>query len=108
VRQAISGPLALKAVRKSPPDLILLDILMPDMGGHEVCERLKADESTRDIPIIFISVLEDIQDKVKAFAAGGVDYVTRPFQEEEVLTRVETHLTLRAMQKQLEEKNRPT
>ena len=105
VRQAISGPLALKAVQKSPPDLILLDILMPDMDGYEVIERLKADEGTRDIPIIFISVLCDIQDKVKGFAAGGVDYVARPFQEEEVLARVETHLALRAMRKQLEEKN---
>ncbi len=105
VRQAISGSLALKAAQKAPPDLILLDILMPDMDGYEVCERLKADEGTRDVPIIFISVLEDVQDKVKGFAVGGVDYMSRPFQEEEVLARVETHLALRAMQKQLEEKN---
>ena len=108
MRQAISGPLALKAVRKSPPDLILLDILMPDMDGYEVIERLKADEGTRDIPIIFISVLDDIQDKVNGFAAGGVDFVATPFQEGEVLARVETHLALQAMRKQLEEKNRPT
>jgi len=105
VRQAISGPLALKAVQKSPPDLILLDIVMPDMGGYEVCERLKADESTRDIPVIFISALDDVQDKVKAFAVGGVDYMSRLFQEKEVLARLETHLALRAMQKELEEKN---
>ena len=105
VRQAISGPLALKAVQKSPPDLILLDILMPDMDGYEVCERLKADEGTRDIPVIFISVLEETQDKVRSFAVGGVDYVSSPFQEEEVLARVATHLALWKAQKEIKEKN---
>jgi PAS domain S-box-containing protein len=99
------GELALQIARKTPPDLILLDILMPEMDGYEVCRRLKADQGTRDIPIIFISALGEIGDKVRAFAAGGVDYVTKPFQLEEVLARVETHVALRTMQKQLEEKN---
>ena len=84
-------------------DLVLLDIMMPHMDGYEVCQRLKADERTRDIPIIFISALEQIEDKIKAFTAGGVDYVTKPFQAKEVLARVSTHLSLRALQKQLQE-----
>jgi len=104
-RPALSGQLALKAVRKSLPDIILLDILMPDMDGFEVCKQLKADERTRPIPIIFISALEDISNKLKAFAAGGVDYITKPFQEEEVLIRAETHLKLRRMELSLIEKN---
>jgi serine phosphatase RsbU (regulator of sigma subunit) len=78
---------------------------MPEMNGYEVCERLKADESTHDIPIIFISALDEIQDKVKAFTVGGVDYITKPFQLEEVLARVETHLALRRLQKQLQDAN---
>jgi signal transduction histidine kinase len=105
IHHAISGYMALKIVKKTPPDLILLDIIMPNMKGFEVCEHLKADEQTRDIPIIFISGLEDIDNKMRAFAAGGVDYVTKPFQVQEVLNRVETHLVLREMHKQLEEKN---
>jgi signal transduction histidine kinase len=102
---ANSGDMALTVIRKAPPDLILLDIVMPDIDGLEVCEQLKADEQTRDIPVIFISGQEDIDTKITAFAVGGVDYITKPFQVQEVLTRVETHLALRAMQKQLEEKN---
>ncbi len=73
------GALALRAAAKSPPDLILLDIMMPDMDGFEVCRRLKADEALRDIPILFISALDDMDSKVRAFAEGGVDYVTKPF-----------------------------
>ena len=96
---------ALKSAQLSPPDLILLDINMPEMNGYEVCRRLKADERTCDIPIIFISALGEINDKVKAFAAGGVDYITKPFQIEEVLARVETHLTLRRLQQQLQDAN---
>ena len=95
VRAVTSGPRALAAVRATPPDLILLDIKMPEMNGYEVCERLKADEQTRDIPIIFISALDETGDKVEAFTVGGVDYITKPFQLEEVLARVKTHLTLR-------------
>jgi sigma-B regulation protein RsbU (phosphoserine phosphatase) len=106
VRPVPDGPLALAATRAEPPDLILLDIRMPEMNGYEVCEHLKADDQTRDIPIIFISALDAIQDKVRAFTVGGVDYVTKPFQVEEVLARVETHLTLRELQKQLQDANK--
>ncbi len=88
------GALALKAAHKNPPDLILLDINMPEMDGYEVCERLKEDERLKDIPVLFISALSETLDKVKAFNAGGVDYVTKPFQFEEVHARVETHLEL--------------
>ncbi|HNT77803.1 MAG TPA: hybrid sensor histidine kinase/response regulator [Anaerolineae bacterium] len=101
VRSAPSGKLALMAVKASLPDLILLDITMPGMSGHEVCEQLKADPRTRDLPIIFISALDQTEDKVKAFTLGGVDYITKPFQIEEVLARVQTHLTLNALQRQL-------
>jgi phosphoserine phosphatase RsbU/P len=106
VRPVPDGAMALDAVHAKMPDLILLDILMPGMDGYEVCERLKADAQTRDIPIIFISALDATEDKVKAFAIGGVDYVTKPFQIEEVLARVQTHLALRRLQKQLQDANR--
>jgi len=102
VRPASSGRHALSTAQAEPPDLILLDIKMPDMNGYKVCEHLKADERTHDIPIIFISALNEVLDKVKAFSIGGVDYVTKPFQFEEVLARVETHLALRNLQKQAE------
>jgi sigma-B regulation protein RsbU (phosphoserine phosphatase) len=102
VRPAISGPVALKAAQKSLPDLILLDIMMPGMDGYEVCEQLKENPQTREIPVIFISALSDILDKVRAFNVGGVDYITKPFQAEEVLARVQTHLALRATQQQLQ------
>jgi two-component system sensor histidine kinase/response regulator len=105
VRGVLNGPTALKAARLSPPDLILLDIMMPEMDGYEVCVQLKADERTQDIPVIFISALDETLDKVKAFSIGGVDYVTKPFKAEEVLARIETHLALRNMQKQLERMN---
>jgi signal transduction histidine kinase/DNA-binding response OmpR family regulator len=105
VRAAPNGAWALEAARSFPPDLILLDILMPEMDGYEVCERLKADERTRYIPIIFISALDRTEDKIRAFEIGGVDYITKPFQSEEVAARVETHLTLRSLQKDLEYNN---
>jgi serine phosphatase RsbU (regulator of sigma subunit) len=105
VRPVPDGPLALVAVQAEPPDLILLDIRMPEMDGYEVCEQLKADAWTRDIPIIFISALDATQDKLRAFHAGGVDYITKPFQAAEVLARVETHLALRELQKQLQDAN---
>lgn len=105
VRPAISGPLALKATSIELPDLILLDIIMPEMDGYEVCRQLKANAATHDIPVIFISALDETLDKVKAFEAGGVDYITKPFQAEEVLARVKTHLTLRNLQKTLQDKN---
>jgi PAS domain S-box-containing protein len=105
VRPAINGELAIKSAQKSPPDLILLDIMMPDTEGFEVCRQLKADERTRDIPIIFISALSETHYKVKAFETGGVDYITKPFEVREVLARVETHMAIQTMQRQLREKN---
>ncbi|NEP17553.1 MAG: EAL domain-containing protein [Leptolyngbya sp. SIO4C1] len=99
VRCAISGSLAVKAVRSLPPDLILLDINMPDMDGYQVCQHFKQDASFKEIPIIFISALGETLDKVRAFEVGGVDYVTKPFQIEEVLARIQTHLALRAAKK---------
>ena len=100
VRAVTSGARAIDSVHASMPNLILLDIRMPDMDGYEVCEELKAFERTRDIPIIFISALNEIEDKVKAFKVGGVDYITKPFQLDEVLARTETHLALRKLQLQ--------
>lgn len=105
VRPARNGALALKFARTAPPDLILLDIIMPDMDGYEVCKALKADAGTRDIPVIFISALSNAFDKVKAFSVGGVDYVTKPFQQEEVLARLETHLMIRRQQQHIQEQN---
>lgn len=101
VRPAPSGVRALATIRKEPPELILLDIMMPGMDGYEVCRQLKADPETKDIPIIFLSALNEVFDKVKAFKTGGVDYITKPFQAEEVLARVRTHLTIQAQQKAL-------
>ncbi|NEQ26357.1 MAG: response regulator, partial [Microcoleus sp. SIO2G3] len=103
VRSAISGSVALMAVHTVHPDLILLDINMPKMGGYEVCERLKADVETQEIPVIFLSALSEAIDKVRAFQVGGVDYITKPFQVEEVLARVENQLTLRRMQLDLQQ-----
>ncbi|HUG20060.1 MAG TPA: SpoIIE family protein phosphatase [Planctomycetaceae bacterium] len=105
VRPVPSGKLALLAARRDPPDLILLDINMPEMNGYEVCEHLKADDELKGIPIIFISALTEPLDKVKAFATGGVDYITKPFQMEELHARVETHLKLRRLQIELEKTN---
>src|SRR5207302_7783615 len=105
VRPVPSGKLALLAARRDPPDLILLDINMPEMNGYEVCEHLKADDKLKGIPVIFISALTEQLDKVKAFATGGVDYITKPFQMEELHARVETHLKLRRLQVELEEAN---
>ncbi len=105
VRPVPSGKLALSAAQGIPPDLILLDIMMPDMDGYEVCSKLKADERTCSIPVIFISAFTEVIDKVKAFALGGVDYITKPFHVEEVLARVKTHLTMGCLQKNLQSKN---
>lgn len=105
VRPAPSGALALKAIELSPPDLIILDVNMPDMNGFEVCARLKLQPETRGIPIIFVSAMGDIEDKIRAFRAGAVDYVTKPFQVEEVLARVDAHHTLRVLQKRLSQAN---
>jgi signal transduction histidine kinase len=101
VRPAPSGELALRAAQAAPPDLILLDITMPKMDGFEVCGRLKADERLREIPVLFISALNESSDKVRAFQAGGVDYVTKPFNIEEVEARVRAHLELRRQKLEL-------
>lgn len=103
VRSAINGPVALMAVDKIQPDLILLDINMPKMNGFEVCERLKADKKTQTIPIIFLSAMDETLDKVQAFRVGGVDYITKPFQIEEVIVRVERQLELTRLQIALHE-----
>ena len=95
VRPAFDGSFALKSVAAKLPDLILLDVKMPRMDGYEVCRRLKADEQSRRVPIIFISAFSEIDQKVKGFDAGGVDYITKPFEPEEVLARVRTQLRLR-------------
>jgi two-component system sensor histidine kinase/response regulator len=105
VRRAISGQLALNGAIDAPPDLILLDIIMPHMDGYEVCRRLKATPETRDIPVIFLSALNEAFDKVKAFAVGGIDYVAKPFQVEEVLARIEIQLTVQRLSKLLKEQN---
>ncbi len=105
VRGVINGSMALRVAHSALPDLILLDIKMPDMSGYEVCQRLKATESTRHIPVIFLSALNEVIDKVKAFEVGGVDYISKPFQIQEVLARVENQLTIQRLQKQLWTKN---
>ncbi len=105
VRTATKGTLAIASANTNPPDLILLDILMPGMDGYEVCRRLKANEHTRDIPIIFISGQNDVAEKVKAFEIGAVDYITKPFQIAEILVRIKTHLTLRRLQQRLQDQN---
>jgi putative two-component system response regulator len=106
VRPVPSGSLALKAAASDPPDLVLLDISMPEMDGFEVCRRLKEDPRLKEVPIIFISALTETEGKVKAFHRGGVDYITKPFQIEEVEARVETHLRLRSAQAELARYNR--
>ncbi|MDX1414954.1 MAG: response regulator [Candidatus Promineifilaceae bacterium] len=98
VRPAPSGSMALKSAQLRPPDLILLDIMMPGMDGYEVCRQLKAHERTRDVPVIFLSALSETLNKTRAFNSGAVDYITKPFQAEEVLARVKTHLTLYGLQ----------
>jgi diguanylate cyclase (GGDEF)-like protein len=97
--------MAIEGVRREPPNLILLDINMPEMNGYEVCQKLKASVATDQIPIIFISALERLEDKVRAFELGGVDYITKPFQEQEVLVRVKSQLLIQQQRQQLIEKN---
>lgn len=103
VRCVTNGAMALRTVRNHPPDAILLDIKMPDMDGYQVCEALKSDENTSEIPIIFLSALDQIFDKVKAFKVGGVDYISKPFEPEEVLVRLETQVTIGHQKRQLKE-----
>ncbi|MBF0302625.1 MAG: diguanylate cyclase [Desulfamplus sp.] len=103
VRPAPSGAIALESALSTPPDIILLDIMMPEMDGYEVCQKLKENELTSSVPVIFISAMDAVADKVKAFEMGAVDYITKPFQAEEILARVNTHLSLRRTQRLLEE-----
>ncbi|RMH71120.1 MAG: GGDEF domain-containing response regulator [Cyanobacteria bacterium J007] len=105
VRNAISGRMALMGAKAAPPDLILLDIKMPDMNGYEVCRRLKEDPQMQEIPVIFLSALDAVFDKVKAFTVGGVDYISKPFHLEEVLVRVENQLTIRKAKAQVRQLN---
>ncbi len=106
VRVANSGAAALRAAKTITPDLILLDVMMPDMDGYQTCQELKMNDRTREIPIIFISALDQLESKMRGFSLGGADYITKPFQVEEVLARVKTHLTLRSLRRQLERANR--
>ncbi|PZU98777.1 MAG: hybrid sensor histidine kinase/response regulator [Pseudanabaena sp.] len=105
VEQASNGLQALEIAEKILPDIILLDIKMPEMNGYEVCSRLKDNPTTKDIPVIFISSIEEPAEKVEAFSVGGVDYISKPFQLIEVLARIETHLRLCSLQKKLQEQN---
>jgi PAS domain S-box-containing protein len=104
-RAVTNGDMALKAASASPPDLILLDIRMPEMDGFEVCQKLKQNKTTSGIPVIFISALHDTADKVRAFEAGGADFVTKPFNHDEVKARIGTHLALKKITRELEKKN---
>ena len=106
VQQAINGVVALQAIAIACPDVILLDINMPELDGYTVCQRLKANPLTQDIPVIFVSAFDEAWDKVKAFSVGGSDYITKPFKTVEVLARVENQLKVRRLQLQLQEKNR--
>ncbi|MBF2027639.1 MAG: response regulator [Oscillatoriales cyanobacterium C42_A2020_001] len=105
VRKAIDGQSAIASAQADAPDLILLDVKMPEMEGYEVCQRLKAEPSTQDVPVIFISALDDVMDKVKAFAASGADYITKPFREAEVMARIENQLNIQKLQRQLLQQN---
>lgn len=105
VHTAANGRLGIAAALEWCPDLILLDIMMPDLDGFKVCAHLKEDARTRDIPVIFLSALSEISDKIRAFAVGAVDYITKPFQMQEVLARVETHINVYKLRKSLEERN---
>jgi signal transduction histidine kinase len=105
VRPTTDARFAITSAQIEPPDLILLDIIMPRMTGYEACQALRADERTRDIPVIFLSALAEVQDKLRAFDVGGVDYITKPFQVAEVLSRVENHLAFKRLRDSLQEKN---
>ncbi|MDX2098555.1 MAG: response regulator [Leptolyngbyaceae cyanobacterium bins.59] len=105
IRKATSGQVALSTVRYQPPNLILLDVRMPDMDGYEVCRQLKADPATAEIPVIFLSALDEVQDKVRGFEVGGADYITKPFHATEVLARIRYQLTLQQQQQQLQRFN---
>jgi DNA-binding response OmpR family regulator len=103
VRSAIGGELALHAALSNPPELVLLDIRMPGMDGYEVCRRLKADPATRDVPVIFVSAVTETDEKVQGFGLGAVDFVTKPYQRDELMARVRTHLELHRLRHHLED-----
>jgi len=105
VRKVTSGKLALDAARLDPPDLILLDIMMPELDGYQVCQALKQHPETCEIPVIFLSALDNLTDKVTAFTMGGIDYIIKPFQQQEVLVRVKTHLQIRRLNQSLRSQN---
>ncbi|MEM9926990.1 MAG: response regulator [Cyanobacteria bacterium P01_D01_bin.50] len=105
VRKALTGKMALNACESLQPNLILLDINMPEMNGYEVCKKLKADKKTAEVPVIFISALDDVLDKVKAFDVGGADYISKPFHAAEVISRIENQINLRSLQVNLHQKN---
>ncbi len=107
IMMAQSGEKALKRVRYIRPDIILLDVMMPGMDGFETCRRLKADEASQDIPVIFMTALVNTEDKVKGFKVGAVDYVIKPLQQEEVLARITTHLQIRNLTLSLQKTNEP-
>jgi diguanylate cyclase (GGDEF)-like protein len=104
-QSASNGAIALELAESTLPDLVLLDICMPQMNGYQICEQLKANGATKDIPIIFVSALDELPDKIKAFQLGGVDYITKPFHSLELIARIELHLSLRRLQQQLEQQN---
>ena len=106
VRPATNGMMAIRSAKKSPPDLILLDIMMPDMDGYQVCRELKSCELTKEIPVIFVTALNEDFDRIKAFEAGGVDFISKPFSSKEIIARVEVHLTNKKLLQKLEAQNR--
>lgn len=105
VLTADSGEIAIERAQEHLPDLVLLDIILPGIDGYEVCRQLKSNERTKNIPVIFVSTLDSSKDKVEGFEAGGIDYITKPFQPSEVLLRVRTHLRIQHLQDELAEKN---
>jgi len=105
-RPVTSGRLAIKAAEADPPDLVLLDMRMPEMSGVEICRCFKQNARLRDIPVVFISGLQGSDDKVEGFRAGGVDFVSKPFLAEELLARIKTHLRLRRLEAELASRNR--
>jgi two-component system, NtrC family, sensor kinase len=105
VRKALDGVRALDAAQLAPPDLILLDIMMPGLDGYEICRQLKADSRTQSVPVMFLSALDDIGEKIKAFSVGGVDFIPKPFHREEVLARVRTHMKIQNLHKLLQTRN---
>ncbi|MES9905927.1 MAG: response regulator [Sedimenticola sp.] len=106
VRAATSGKAALMICEKRPPDLVLLDVMMPEMDGYEVCSHLQAREKSRNIPVIFISAMDNSNEKLKCFDVGGVDFITKPFYAQEVLARVKTQVRLVMLQRELQQLRR--